>query len=65
VLGYEHNSLEIMTFSKKNNRELTQTEWNEMVALKNAIDYDITQVHPEKMEEFTEYLVRSLKERGG
>lgn len=65
MLGYEHNSLEIMTFSKKNNRELTQTEWNEMVALKNAIDYDITQVHPEKMEEFTEYLVRSLKERGG
>ena len=54
-----------MTFSKKNNRELTQTEWNEMVALKNAIDYDISQVHPEKMEEFTEYLVRSLKERGG
>ena len=54
-----------MTFSKKNNRELTQKEWNEMVALKNAIDYDITQVHPEKMEEFTEYLVRSLKERGG
>ena len=65
MLGYTHNSFEIMTFSKKNNRELTQTEWNEMVALKNAIDYDITQVHPEKMEEFTEYLVRSLKERGG
>lgn len=54
-----------MTFSKKNNTELTQTEWNEMVALKNAINYDITQVHPEKMEEFTEYLVRSLKEKGG
>ena len=65
MLGYTHNSLEIMTFSKKNNKELTQTEWNEMVALKNAIDYDISQVHPEKMEEFTEYLVRSLKERGG
>lgn len=65
MLGYTHNLLEIMTFSKKNNRELTQTEWNEMVALKNAIDYDISQVHPEKMEEFTEYLVRSLKERGG
>jgi hypothetical protein len=65
VLGYTHNSLEIMTFSNKNNTELTQKEWNEMVALKNAIDYDISQVHPEKMEEFTEYLVRSLKERGG
>jgi hypothetical protein len=54
-----------MTYSNKNNSELTQTEWNEMVALKNAINYDITQVHPEKMEQFTEYLVRSLKEKGG
>ena len=54
-----------MTYSNKHNSELTQTEWNEMVALKNAINYDITQVHPEKMEQFTEYFVRSLKERGG
>jgi len=36
-----------------------------MVALKNAINHDITQVVPEKMEQFTDYLVRSLKERGG
>lgn len=63
---------EIMTYSHKNENpvevfdsKLTQTEWNEMIALKDAIDYDITQVHPEKMEQFTEYLVRSLKERGG
>jgi hypothetical protein len=54
-----------MTYSKKNTSELTQTEWDEMVALKKAINYDITQVHPEKMEQFTEYLVRSLKEKGG
>lgn len=63
---------EVMTYShkKQNSAEvsdskLTQSEWNEMVALKKAINYDITQVHPEKMEQFTEYLVRSLKERGG
>jgi hypothetical protein len=54
-----------MTFSRKNNSELTQDEWKEMVDLKNAIDYNITQVHPDKQEQFTEYLVRSLKERGG
>lgn len=54
-----------MTHSSKNNSELTQTEWDEMVALKKAINYDISQVHPEKMEQFTEYLVRSLKEKGG
>jgi hypothetical protein len=55
----------MMTYSKKNTSELTQTEWDEMVAIKDAINYDITQVHPEKMEQFTEYLVRSLKEKGG
>ena len=54
-----------MTYSDNNNRKLTQTEWDEMVALKKAINYDISQVHPEKMEQFTEYLVRSLKEKGG
>ena len=54
-----------MTYSNKHNKALTQTEWDEMVALKNAINHDISQVHPEKMEEFTEYLVRSLREKGG
>ena len=54
-----------MTFSNKKNTKLTEKEYDEMVALKNAIDYDISQVIPEKMEAFTEYLVRSLRERGG
>ena len=54
-----------MTFSNKTNTQLTDAEYNEMIALKNAIDYDISQVIPEKMEAFTEYLVRSLRERGG
>jgi len=65
VLGYEDNSIKTMTFSNKTNTQLTDAEYAEMVALKNAIDYDISQVIPEKMEEFAEYLVRSLKERGG
>ena len=54
-----------MTFSNKTNTQLTDAEYDEMIALKNAIDYDISQVIPEKMEEFAEYLVRSLRERGG
>ena len=54
-----------MTYQTKRNIKLTEKEYDEMVALKNAIDYDISQVIPEKMEEFADYLVRSLKERGG
>jgi hypothetical protein len=54
-----------MTFSNKTNTQLTDAEYNEMVALKNAIDYNISQVVPDEMEAFTDYLVRSLKERGG
>jgi hypothetical protein len=65
VLGYEDISTKTMTFSKKTNTQLTDAEYDEMIALKNAIDYDISQVAPEKMEEFSDYLVRSLKERGG
>ena len=65
MLGYEDISNKTMTFSNKTNTQLTDTEYDEMVALKNAIDYDISQVIPEKMEEFAEYLVRSLRERGG
>jgi hypothetical protein len=54
-----------MTFSARKQQELTDAEFNEMTALKNAINHDIAQVVPEKMEEFTEYLVRSLREKGG
>ena len=54
-----------MTFSSKHAEKLTDTEWNEMEALKDAINHDISQVAPQKMEAFTEYLVRSLREKGG
>lgn len=53
-----------MTFSKKSNQELTNDEWNEMDALRKAINQSPQSVHPEKMEQFTEYLVRSMKEMG-
>jgi hypothetical protein len=49
-----------MTLSKTGTKDLTQEEWNEMFALKNAINQNPASVHPEKMEIFTELLVRSL-----
>ena len=53
-----------MTYSNKRNTKLTKEEWDEMVALKNAITELPATVAPEKMEEFSDYLVRSLKELG-
>ena len=47
------------------NTTLTEEEWEEMKALKNAINDGPQFVVPSKMEDFTAYLVRSLKERGG
>ena len=52
-----------MTYSQRNTT-LTDDEYKEMVALKNAINEYPQSVAPEKMEEFAEYLVRSLKELG-
>jgi hypothetical protein len=40
-------------------QEMTKEEWNELVALKNAINYNPASVHPDKMEKFTELLVKS------
>ena len=54
-----------MTLPSKGNNKLTQDEWNEMDALKKVINQRPQAVVPAKMEEFTEYLVRSLRERGG
>lgn len=56
-----------MTYSpekEKFKNELSESEWEEMTALKNAINDRPQSVHPDKMEQFTAYLVRSLKERG-
>lgn len=53
-----------MTYARKRGK-LSAEEWNEMIALKNAIDDLPGAVHPDKLEMFTEYFVRSLKEKGG
>jgi hypothetical protein len=53
-----------MTLAKTGPAELTKEEWNELVALKDAINYDPSSVHYEKMERFTELMVRSLEGKG-
>jgi len=50
-----------MTLSRTNPSELTKEEWDELVALKEAINYSPHTVSPEKMELFTELLVRSWR----
>ncbi len=52
-----------MTYSKKTTT-LTDEEYNEMIALKNAINERPQAVHPEKMELFTALLVKSLEGKG-
>lgn len=66
MLGYahKHGSKKSMTLPGKSSK-LTDDEWSEMNALKKVINEAPQAVHPNKMEEFTEYLVRSLRERGG
>ena len=53
-----------MTLSKTGTENLTTEEWNELNALRLAINYDPHTVTPEKMEKFTELLVRSLQGKG-
>lgn len=53
-------AMKSMTYSKSTDSNLSQEEWDELVALKNAINTNPAAVHPEKMELFTELLVRSL-----
>jgi len=66
MLGYAHNrGSKTMTLPSKGNNNLTDEEWYEMDALKKVINQRPQAVVPEKMEKFTEYLVRSLRERGG
>ena len=66
MLGYGHNhGSKLMTLPSKGTSNLTDEEFNEMTALKNVINQRPAAVVPAKMEEFTEYLVRSLREKGG
>lgn len=53
-----------MTLSRTTQSDLSNDEWNELVALKNAINNNPATVHPEKMELFTALLVKSLEGKG-
>jgi hypothetical protein len=53
-----------MTLSRTGTEYLTEDEWNELNALRQAINYDPHTVSPEKMEKFTELMVRSLEGKG-
>jgi hypothetical protein len=53
-----------MTYSENFNSELSNDEWNELVALKNVINQNPAAVHPEKMELFTALFVRTLEGKG-
>ena len=53
-----------MSLTKTGTSDLTTEEWNELVALKDAITYAPQTVSAEKMEKFTELMVRSLEGKG-
>ena len=50
-----------MTLPKTSTTTLTEEEWNELVALKEAITYRPASVSAQKMEKFAELMVRSLE----
>ena len=50
-----------MTLPKTSTETLTKEEWNELVALKDAISYAPQTVSSEKMEKFAELMVRTLE----
>ena len=53
-----------MTRSNPNTDCLTKEEWDELVALKEAISYYPHSVSAQKMETFTELFVRSIQGHG-
>jgi hypothetical protein len=50
-----------MTLPKTSASVLTEEEWDELVALKDAITYSPQTVSPDRMEKFAELMVRSLE----
>jgi len=52
-----------MTLPKSSSEVLTTEEWNELVALKEAITYRPASVSAQKMEKFAELMVRSLESK--
>ena len=64
MLRSTQSHLTIMTLTRTGTEELTTEEWMELNALREAIHYDPHTVSPEKMEKFTELMVRSLQGKG-
>ena len=64
MLKSTQSQLAIMTLSRTGTEYLTEEEWNELNALREAINYYPHTVSPEKMEKFTELMVRSLEGKG-
>ena len=64
MLKSTQSHLTIMTLSRTGTEYLTTEEWNELNALRMAINYSPHTVSPEKMEKFTELMVRSLEGKG-
>ena len=50
-----------MTLPKTSSATLSEEEWSELVALKEAITYRPASVSAQKMEKFAELMVRSLE----
>ena len=50
-----------MTFISKATDHLTEEEQSEMEALREMMKFTPHAVHPDKMEKYTNYLVRSMK----
>jgi hypothetical protein len=44
--------------------KMEDKDWEELIALKSVISYNPASVHPDKMEKFTELLVKSLRGKG-
>jgi hypothetical protein len=65
VLGFaDKRGSKGMTLPSKGQRNLTDDEWQEMDALRKVISQRPQALVPEKMEKFSEYMVRSLREMG-
>ena len=61
MLTFESQRSTKMTLSRTGTEFLTTEEWGELFALKDAITYSPQTVSAEKMEKFTELMVRSLE----
>lgn len=54
----------IMTQFSSKNPCLSDAEWNELCALKDAINLSPASVHYDKMERFADLMVRTLQGKG-